>query len=143
MEKEETKDLDRLKEAMDDLCVGYVGLAVEATRLAACSVMEDLNGPIISQVFSTQWEDGDEIITVTVRTLKDWFTDLQKWLPEYFFSKLVKECYEQVLKHYIETAMGKKVKPFQNPARASQQIINDRSVGVRARSDRWSEKIAR
>jgi hypothetical protein len=104
----EVEGLETMKEEMDSLCVGYVELAVDATKLAACSVMEDLNGPIISKVFSPAWEDGEEIMTVTVRTLKDWFTDLQKWLPEYFFSKLVRECYNQVLKNYIEAAMGGK-----------------------------------
>jgi len=113
--------------ATDDLCRSYVVLAVDATKFAALSVMEDLKEPVLYQVFSPQWEDGSEqYAQIATKTLRDWFNDLSMWLPEYFFTKLVRECYEQTVVSYIETAMGKKVKPFQSSARASQQVINDR-----------------
>ncbi len=117
--------LNDLTEAMEDLCRGYVELAVLATKFAAASVMEDLKVPIIGLVFTNQWEEGDDLISVTVKTLRDYFGDLATWLPEYFFSKLVRECYEQTIKTYVEAAF-KKRKPFSDAARASQTLVNDR-----------------
>ncbi|GMH72397.1 hypothetical protein TL16_g05905 [Triparma laevis f. inornata] len=121
------EEIQELQEAMDELCRSYVVMAVDATKFAAMSVMEDLKEPILHQVFTPPWEDGSEQFSqITTRTLRDWFSDLSMWLPEYFFAKLVRECYDQTVSAYIETCMGKKVKPFQNSARASQQVINDR-----------------
>ena len=55
----------------------------------------------------------------------DWFGDLNDWLPEYFFSKLVRECYEQTVKAYIE-AIFKRKKSFADTSRAAQHLVNDR-----------------
>ncbi|GMH80300.1 hypothetical protein TrST_g6384 [Triparma strigata] len=121
------EEIQELLEAMDGLCTSYVVMAVDATKFAAMSVMEDLKEPILHQVFTPAWEEGTEqFAQITTRTLRDWFSDLSVWLPDYFFSKLVRECFDQTLSAYVETCLGKKVKPFQNSARASQQVINDR-----------------
>jgi hypothetical protein len=115
-----------LGDAMDELCTGYVELAVLATKLAANSVMLDLKEPILQQVFTSKWEEGEELVGVACKTLRDWFGDLSMWLPDYFFSKLVRECYEQTVKCYI-AAVFKRKKAFAEPARAAQHIVNDRT----------------
>ena len=79
-----TEANEELSSAMDDLCTGYVELAVLATKLAAKSVMLDLTDPPILQLVCTsKWEEGEELVSVACKTLKDWFGDLSMWLPEY------------------------------------------------------------
>ena len=114
-----------LKNAMDDLCTGYVEFAQLATKLCAHSVMLDVTPDILEDVFTQRWEDGEELVLVACTTLRDYFGDLEIWLPEYFFSKLARECYEQTLKCYLG-AVFRRRKSFNEPARVAQQMVKDR-----------------
>ena len=124
--KPEDNEAVDLVNSMAALCTGYIQLAIEATKLVACSVMEDLSEPVLSKVFSIQWEEGEDFARVTTKTLRDYFGDLKKWLPDYFFSKLVRECYQQTVSAYVEAIASKRVKPFRSKAVASQQMIKDK-----------------
>jgi hypothetical protein len=116
---------EELCTAMDDLCTGYVELAVSASKLCAKSVLLDVE-PYLVDVFTAKWEDGEELVSVATKTLQDWFQDLAVWLPEYFFSKLVRECYERVVKTYVEAMFKNRKKSFAEPSRAAQHLVNDR-----------------
>ena len=114
----------RLEEAIEELCSGYVSLAVVALDHASMSVMEDLQEPILSKIFAQNWENGDDLVSVTVQTLRDYFGDLKKWLPEYFFGKLVKRCFEKVLHGYLEATMNR-TKAFADFKRSAQIVAHD------------------
>ena len=120
--------LKMLLDTMDALCRGYAELALLGAKLCADSVMEDIKRPVITLVFTKEWEEGQDIIATLVFTLKDYFDDLQALLPDYFFSKIVRLCYEQSMSGYVESAFMKKKKEFADPFAAAQVLVNDREL---------------
>ena len=57
---------------------------------------------MFSKLFKLEWESGDAsgLCQMITATLQDYWRDIEEWLPEYFFSKFVKECMTVVISQY-------------------------------------------
>lgn len=45
---------------------------------------------MVSQLYGPEWENGHEYAAIIVATVDDYFNDIKKWLPDFFYSKFVK-----------------------------------------------------
>ena len=89
----------------------------------------DLQG-VFEKLFHPAWETDDRSgMSTVVMTYNDYFNDLKLWCSEYFFCKMVRECFDQVVVRYVEDLLRHSHfdgKPFRDPLAAAQQIRNDR-----------------
>jgi len=117
-----------IKEKADDVCLGYIKIALHVTTLVREIIMKDLEEPVISHVLTPRWENEEDLIAVSIRTFQDYFKDLRVWLPDYFYSKCVKQCFDEILKCYVKSFFSKK-KSCQNTWKVSQTLERD-SLGI-------------
>eukprot|EP01035_Chromulina_nebulosa_P037401 gene37401-50479_t len=96
---EQEKELFR--EVLGEVSNEYVQIAVKAGAFLARCILEDLDEPFFSKLFSPEWEAGEELGNILVVTLKDYFSDLSAWLGEYYFSKFVYQTLNTIIATYI------------------------------------------
>lgn len=83
-------------------------LGLHATKLLCERILFDLQEPeaILSSVGSRAWAEDDKgrVILSTIATFRDYFNDLQVWLPsDYYFPKILKHCFDLTLQTYVES----------------------------------------
>ncbi|KAG5178787.1 exocyst complex component Sec6-domain-containing protein [Tribonema minus] len=125
----------RLQGKMDEVTAvgtvsgGYIEVAMLATSKIAASIISVLEGAdITSNLFTPEWEDGSlEGVKSVVETHGDFFRDLELWLPDFFFVKLVRSSLDLVVKMYVEQLAENPAqrKPFVTHHEAMNQIDDD------------------
>jgi hypothetical protein len=75
----------------------------------------DLDEPVFSRLFSTEWEAGESIAAVGTATLQDYFADIEQWLPPFFFSKFLRECLIGFINQYVMSMRNKLPTAYSNP----------------------------
>jgi hypothetical protein len=92
-----------LSAMLEDVSSEYVLLAVHAIGFLARSVLEDLEEPVFSRLFSLEWETtfGESLSSVMIATLQDYLQDIRVWLPDYFYSKFMKEMLHRMTGCYV------------------------------------------
>ena len=83
-------------------------LSLHATQLLCERVLYDLQEPeaVLSSVGSPAWAEDAERTAIqrTIATFRDYFSDLQVWLPaSYYFPKILKHCFDLTLQTYVES----------------------------------------
>jgi hypothetical protein len=53
-------------------------------------ILDELEEPVISQLYGQEWETGQKLAATIVATIDDYFNDVQVWLPDFFYSKFVR-----------------------------------------------------
>lgn len=108
----------------------YRGLADKAVIYLSRCVLEDLDEPIFGKLFTLEWEQGDNLSTVLVVTLADYFQDLSDWLGVEFFLELAVCTLDLILGRYIMTLRKRSngVYTFKSEVQAGNQVINDQAV---------------
>ena len=86
-------------------------LEVAKTALGAVAdlMVVDL-APLFQNAFSDAWFAEESGMAVVVATVADFFGDLQFWLQDHFFKKLVTLALDQVVYMYIEALLTRSVK---------------------------------
>jgi Exocyst complex component Sec6 len=99
----QTDHREMLANMLQDVSSEYVSIAVSAIAYLSRSVLEDLEEPVYSQLFVLDWENGfgTTLSSIMVATLQDYFQDVQVWLPDYFYSKFVKETFHRAVAAYV------------------------------------------
>ena len=72
---------------------------ISTTRL----ILEELEGPAVSMLFCKSWELGGEYVGTMIATFQDYFQDMQVWLPDFFYSKFVRDVLHSVIGRYVIT----------------------------------------
>jgi len=95
---------------LEDVSSEYINLAVTAVRFLAKLILLDLEKPVLNVLFTKKWQSGNERLgAVTVTTLDDYYQDVVKWLPPYFFAKFCKEMLSLVVTSFA-SALAKRQK---------------------------------
>lgn len=98
------------REAGEVLCGELMELALFATEQLCQRVILDLQDEnILTSIGDEEvWADpaGPSAVECTNRTFSDYFEDLESWLPAYFFSKVLKHCFDLSMERYIEAFLG-------------------------------------
>ncbi|CAM9377863.1 unnamed protein product [Phaeothamnion confervicola] len=121
-------DSSLLAEKIEVVTTEYVETAAAATGIISSSVMLTLEeAGVTAQFFSVpEWEDGSfEGMKTVVETLADFFRDLHRWMPEFFFAKLARLCFERVVKMYVESLLRFDRKSFVSVQHASDRVADD------------------
>lgn len=107
-------------------CVYYCCICFLAVRC----VLEDLDEPIFSKLYTADWEQGEDIAHVLVVTLQDYFSDLSEWLYDYFFRSLLNELLCALIQRYVMCLRKKSngVFTFQSQLMVTRRISEDRVV---------------
>ena len=125
-------DCDLLIAIIEEVSSEYIALAVKAVSFLARCVLEDLDEPFFSKLFSPAWESEttDNMVNVMVATLSDYFKDLKDWLSDYFFCKFVKEALDIAVRHYVMAVRRKANNTFVfvSPAKAAQRVRAEKLV---------------
>ncbi|CAM9404257.1 unnamed protein product [Chrysoparadoxa australica] len=118
----------RLEGKMEEVSSGYVMVAVLAAELTARSILVNLEeADIVEQFFGAEWEDGSfEGMKTIVETFKDYYGDLEEWLPDFFFAKMVRASYESSIKVYVEAMLCAGKQSLVSPSVASHRVASDR-----------------
>ena len=53
------------------------------------SILRELEEPVYSKLYGSEWEDSDAITNILPATLADYFNDLSSWLTKCYFKKLM------------------------------------------------------
>ena len=122
----EGKRDENLEMKINDLCVEYVELSVYITNFLAKLIYIDLDNPIMSRIFSQNWEDEEQLMETAVSTLEDYFEDLRTWLAPFFLSKCRKSCFELIIQSYIEMCFIPHKKKLNDSLVASRRVSLDR-----------------
>lgn len=90
-------------------------------------LMNDLEEPVLSRLFTSEWEGGEPVAGVGTMTLQDYFADLSEWLPPFFFSKLMRECLVGFVSQYVMALRKVAVGNFQfgSELSAGSRVITD------------------
>lgn len=65
-------------------------------------ILEDLEEPAYSKLFTREWESGEEALCpIIVATMQDYFADIKEWLQSYFYSRFVLECLNASVTQYV------------------------------------------
>lgn len=93
-------------------------------------MLEDLDEPIFSKLYTADWEQGEDIAHVLVVTLQDYFSDLSEWLYDYFFRSLLNELLCALIQRYVMCLRKKSngVFTFQSQLMVTRRISEDRVV---------------
>ena len=98
------------REAGEVLCGELMELALFATQQLCQRVILDLQDENILTSIGDEavWADpdGPSAVECTHRTFSDYFDDLESWLPAYFFTKVLKHCFDLSMERYIEAFLG-------------------------------------
>lgn len=83
-------------------------LSLHATRVLCERMVHDLREPeaILSGIGGPEWARDDQgtAIRRTIATFRDYFADLQVWLPaDYYFPKILRCCFDLTLQTYVES----------------------------------------
>uniref|UniRef100_A0A7S3P2W5 Exocyst complex component Sec6 n=1 Tax=Amphora coffeiformis TaxID=265554 RepID=A0A7S3P2W5_9STRA len=97
-----------LIEAAKNITRDITEMSLHATRYLCERVMLDLREPepILTSVGDAVWESPEchSAVDRTIATFKDFFADFQQWLiRDYFFPKVLKNCFDLALKTYLES----------------------------------------
>jgi len=96
------------------------------------AVCEDLEEEVFLKIYEPEWEAGGKFVEIIVATLHDYLPDLQEWLQEYFYNKLLRELLMILIGKYI---MALRKKPdsfrFKNHLAAGKRITADRETLVK------------
>ena len=84
-------------------------MAKTALGAVADLMVVDL-APLFQNAFSDAWFAEESGMAVVVATVADFFGDLQFWLQDHFFKKLVTLALDQVVYMYIEALLTRSVK---------------------------------
>ena len=78
-------------------------LSIHATRFLCERLFLDLRDDILEKIGAAEWGQGGGMIDTVVVTLKDYFEDIEEWIPaDYFFPKVLKTCIDLILSNYVD-----------------------------------------
>jgi hypothetical protein len=131
---EEEAERDVVEAVLDEVSREYLSIAKRAVEILARCILEVLDEPVFQKLYSPEWEGEEAPITTLTVTLQDYFADLQDWLSEYHFAKLLKEMLHTVTIYYIMSLRRKVAlctRPnepftFTNELLAAKKIIQER-----------------
>lgn len=125
-------DIEMLSASLEELEHGYIDLAVQQVRFLGRAVCEDLEEEVFLKIYEPDWEAGGKYVDIIVATLNDYLPDLEEWLQEYFYNKLLRELLIILVGKYI---MALRKKPdsfrFKNHLAAGKRITADKDTLVR------------
>lgn len=122
-----------LEEMLDDVSTVYVNFAIKAIGFLSRLILQDLDEPVFSVLFTPEWESNSstigDICGTIVATLQDYFRDVEEWIPEYFYCKLCLGCLRGVIYQYcmtLKTVTTKNITfQFSNELSAARHIMTD------------------
>eukprot|EP01031_Cornospumella_fuschlensis_P050624 gene50624-61922_t len=125
---------DIIEAVLDEVSREYLNIARRAVETLSKSIMLVLDEPVFLRVYSQDWENDENPLSTLVITLQDYFSDLQDWLSEYHFSKLLREMLHRVVVQYVmslrrkvsESVGRENIFTFTNELLAAKKIIQDR-----------------
>eukprot|EP01084_Bolivina_argentea_P269806 458648_1 len=120
-------DCTYLNNKMDEVMTQYVTGALLATNKIDLYIFDTLTGAgTLVELFTPHWVNGElETASTIVDTYIDFFGDLQDWLPNFFFAKLVRSCYEHTFIKYVNALLYPKRSLFDCARVASRQGMAD------------------
>ena len=88
----------------DDVSRVYLELSFKAVGMSSRSLILDLLPYINKSVGSTNWEskDGDIVVSTIIKTLEDYFNDIQKYLDTYLFPRFLRNCLDELILAYLQ-----------------------------------------
>ena len=84
--------------------------------------------PLLTRVGTPAWEQGsDPIISSTIRTLDDYFSDVELWIVEgYFYPKVLRHCFDMTLQTYVDSFFANTMaKGIKDPLVVSRELQQD------------------
>jgi hypothetical protein len=90
--------------APDAAAQGFLGVAKTAITAIVDQMMADLT-PLFEKVFSDSWFSEQAGVGTVIATVGDFFCDLQFWLQEHFFKRLVTQILDRIVYTYIEALL--------------------------------------
>ena len=106
---------------LEEVANEYISLAVTSANFVAKCVLEDLDEPVFSKLFTDEWESGQPLMDIYIATLEDYFHDVRDWVPEFFYDKFVKDIFIQTIFIYVMSICKHGIVITSN---ASSNIIN-------------------
>lgn len=130
---ESEEDRNILEAISDEVAGEYLAISVRGVEALARCIMDVLEEPIFSKLFSPEWEqsnDNETLMSTLTVTLEDYFNDLSSWLTHYHFSRLVVKVLHLVVGHYIMSLRRKAngAFTFTNELIVANKVIKDRTV---------------
>ena len=115
-----------LREKVNDLCVHYIELSAHAVTCLSRKVHADMKHPVLSRIFSNEWENGEPLVDIGIHTLEDYFRDFQVWLTPYFLQKCWIKCFEYMLQTYVHVCFTPRQYKPSSCLLSSQRLSTDR-----------------
>lgn len=111
--------------APDRVAQGFLDVAKVAVTSIVDKMMVDLV-PLFAKIFSDAWFKDQNGMGTVIATTGDFLCDLQLWVQEFFFKRLVTQVLDRVVYYYIEALLiTHRVKPS---AKVKQGIAEDLEV---------------
>jgi hypothetical protein len=92
---------DMLGSMLEEVAREYVVLAVTTLNFLARQTLADLEEPVFYKLFTAEWEAGEQLVSILVATIEDYFRDISNWLPQYFYSKFIHEVFIITVGSYL------------------------------------------
>ena len=129
----EDQDREVLEAITTEVATEYLLIANQGCLSLARCILEVMEEPIFSKLFSSDWEqtsNQDSLMATLVITIQDYLDDLSEWLTYYHYTKLVKELLQLIVGHYLMSLRRKAngMFTFTNELVVANKIINDRTI---------------
>lgn len=95
------KEKEILYSVLEDVATEYLEISVKASSLFAKSLLQCDLKEVFDALFTGDWEDGEPICGAIPDTLSDCFKELEVWLPEYYFGKVVFVLIQSIPEFYL------------------------------------------
>jgi hypothetical protein len=116
-----------LKIIIEELSNEYISLSMKIIYYLTIKVLDDLNIHYFDKLFFDEWFTNDGLNKILSLTLKDYFLDIMKWLPEYYFIKFIKSILKELIRKYILCIKNRtNIGPFNSEISAVAKILNDK-----------------
>jgi len=99
------KDRDILYSVLEDVSNEYIDIAVKASNLLAKSLLLCDLEEVFTALFTQDWESGEGICEAIPATLYECFKDLEEWLSEFFFAKVLVNVLNYTVEFYMQSLL--------------------------------------